>query len=163
MRDATTPEVVDLVEQGAKAVPIEGAAQGTDVLVVAIPAAALADALKRVGDLAGTILVDCTNGIGSEKVAALASGARVVRAFNQQGAETLRDARFDDLRAVSFVAADDDAARQTVLALSRDIGLDSIDAGPHATAPLLDHVTFVWLAISKALGTREIGLTLMRR
>ena len=148
----------------------------TDVLVVAIPAAAAAEALKRVGDLEGTVLVDCTNGIGAgmvmtapagtsspEQMALLASGARVVRAFNQQGAETLRDARFDDQRAFSFVASDDDAARTTVLALSADIGLDSIDAGPLATSRVLDHVTLVWLALSKTLGTREIALTLLRR
>ena len=176
VRDALSPDVVDLVEMGAQTMPIDGAAQGTDVLAVAVPAAAIKEVLKRVGDLAGTILIDCTNGIGAglvmtapagtsspEQMAALAPGARVVRAFNQQGAETLRDARFDDLRAASFVAGDDDAARQVVLALSKDVGLDSIDAGPLASARLLDHITIVWLMASKALGSREIGLTLLRR
>jgi predicted dinucleotide-binding enzyme len=75
----------------------------------------------------------------------------------------LRDATFDDLRAVSFVASDDDEARAIVLALSNDVGLDSIDAGPLATARLLDHLTLLWLATSKALGSRELALTLLRR
>jgi predicted dinucleotide-binding enzyme len=176
VRDPQAPDVVDLVELGAKAIPIDGAASGTDVLVVAIPAGAAAEALARAGDLSGTVVVDCTNGIGAglmmtaphgtssaEQLAASAPGARVVRAFNQQGAETLRDARFDGLRAASFVAGDDETARQTVLALSRDIGLDSIDAGPIAAARVLDHVTLVWLALSKALGSREIALTFLRR
>lgn len=176
VRDQRAPDVVDLVELGAKAIPIDGAASGTDVLVVAVPAAVATEALARAGDLSGTIVVDCTNGIGAglrmtaplgtsgtEQLAARTPGARVVRAFNQQGAETLRDARFDGLRAASFVAGDDEAARQTVLALSRDIGLDSIDAGPIPAARALDHVTLVWLALSKALGSREIALTLLRR
>jgi 8-hydroxy-5-deazaflavin:NADPH oxidoreductase len=176
VRDPMAPDVVDLVEQGAKVIPIEAAAQGTDVLTIAIPAAALREVMKRVGDVSGTIIVDCTNGIGAgltmtapfgtsspEQLAALAPGARIVRAFNQQGAETLRDARFDDLRAASFVAGDDEAARKMVLALSNDLGLDSIDAGPLDMARLLDHLTLVWLATSKALGSRELGLTLLRR
>jgi predicted dinucleotide-binding enzyme len=176
VRDSMAPDVLDLVEQGARAIPIEGSAKGTDVLAIAIPASAVVEALKCAGDLAGAILVDCTNGIGpqmmptapagssgAEQMAALAVGARVVRAFNQQGAETLRDARFDDQRAVSFVAGDDEAARQIVLSLSNDVGLDSIDAGPLSTSRLLDHVTMVWISISKAIGSREIGLTLLRR
>lgn len=176
VRDPLAPEVVDLVEMGAQAIAVDGAAKDADVVAIAIPAAAIAEALKRLGDLSGTILIDCTNGIGPglvttapagssspEQMAALAHGARMVRAFNQQGAETLRDARFDDLRAVSFVASDDDDARAAVLALSANVGLDSIDAGPLATARLLDHITLVWLAASKALGAREIGLTLLRR
>lgn len=176
VRDPMAPEVVDLVEHGASVIPVEGAGQATDVLAIAVPAAALAEVMKRVGDVSGTIIVDCTNGIGPgltmtapagtsspEQLASLAAGARVVRAFNQQGAETLRDAKFDDQQAVSFVAGDDDDARQIVLALSNDIGLDSVDAGPLASARMLDHLTLVWLATSKAVGSRELGLTLLRR
>ncbi len=176
VRDPVAPDVVDLVEQGAKAVAVDSAAKGSDVVVLAIPAAALGEVVPRLGDLGGVVIVDCSNGIGAglvmtapegtsspEQLAALAPGARVVRAFNQQGAETLRDARFDDLRAVSFVAGDDDDARKTVLALSNDIGLDSIDAGALAAARHLDHITLVWLATSKAASSREIGLTLLRR
>lgn len=164
VRDPLAPDVVDLAEQGAKTIAIDGSARDTDVLVLAIPAAAVADALKRAGDLSGMIIVDATNGPWTpQQTAERAPNARVVRAFNQQGAETLRDARFGDLRAVSFVATDDDAARSTVLALSKDIGLDSIDAGPLANAHVVDHVTRVWLALSKALGSREFALTLLRR
>jgi 8-hydroxy-5-deazaflavin:NADPH oxidoreductase len=176
VRDPLAPDVVDLVEQGAKAIPIESAARGTDVIVIATPAAVVGEVLKRMGDLSGAIIVDATNGIGPgltmaappntsspEQMAALASGARIVRAFNQQGAETLRDARFGDLRAASFVASDDEAARKTVLALANDVGLDAIDAGPLASSRVLDHLTLAWLAMSKAVGSREIGLTLLRR
>lgn len=176
VRDPQAPDVVDLVEQGAKVVGIDGAAKGSDVVVLAIPAAAVAETLPKLGDLAGLVVVDCSNGIGAgllmtapegssmpEQVALVAKGARVVRAFNQQGAETLRDARFADLRALSFVAGDDDAARKLVLGLSNDIGLDSIDAGPLAASRHLDHLTLVWLAASKAAASREIGLTLLRR
>lgn len=190
VRDPLAPDVVDLVEQGAKVVGIDGAAKGSDVVVLAIPAAAVPETIPKLGDLAGLVVVDCSNGIrvthpthapegrvvgeglvmtapeGSsmpEQVALMAKGARVVRAFNQQGAETLRDARFADLRALSFVAGDDDHARKLVLGLSNDIGLDSIDAGPLAASRHLDHLTLVWLAASKAAASREIGLTLLRR
>lgn len=176
VRDASTDEVKDLVSFGITAAPVEGVAEGAEVVVIATPFAALGDVLAKIGDVRGKVVVDCTNAVGpgltvaapadssgSEQLAARAPGARVVRAFNQQGAETLRDARFGDLRAVSFVAGDDSDARATVAALSADIGLDTIDAGPLAAARNLDHLTMVWLAASKTLGSRAIGLTLLRR
>lgn len=176
VRDATKAEVKDLVSFGIEPAPVDGSAKDADVIVLATPHAAVDDVLARIGDVRGKIVVDCTNGIGpgltvaapanssgSETIAARAPGSRVVRAFNQQGAETLRDARFGDLRAVSFVAGDDADARAAVGALSADVGLDTVDAGPLEAARSLDHLTMIWLSASKALGSRDIGLTLLRR
>jgi predicted dinucleotide-binding enzyme len=176
VRDPVAPAVVDLVEHGAKAIAIDNAANGSDIVVLAIPANAVAEALPRIGDTKGRILVDCTNSLGpglivsaptssssTERLASLVKDGRVVRAFHQQGAETLRDARFGDQRAASFVASDDDDARRTVLSLSHDVGLDAIDAGPLQASRFLDHLTIVWLTLVKTLGSREIALTLLRR
>jgi hypothetical protein len=174
-RDASSKEVADLVALGALAVPVSGAANGAEVVVFAIPAFAVVDAARSLGSLEGKIVIDCTNAIGkgftlqyghttssSEEIAKSLPGARVVRAFNQQGAETLRDPRFGGLAATSFVAADDDEARHVVLDLTRDVGLDAVEAGPLSSARLLEPMTLLWIALAQAIGTRDFGLSLLR-
>jgi len=176
MRDPVSAAAKDLISFGARAVPVDGAAAGADVVALAVPAAAVAEVVPRLGDLQRKILVDCTNEIGAgmklatragtsspEQIARLARGAHVVRAFNQQGAETLRDARCGDLRALTFVAGDDATARETVLVLARDLAFDAIDVGALESSRLIDHVTTLWLATSKTRDSRGVVLTLLRR
>lgn len=175
LRDPNTEHARELVAFGASVGALDDAATDADVVVLAVPSSVVAGVLPRLGDLQGKIVVDCTNEIGAgatlgtragtsspEQIAHIARGARLVRAFNQQGVETLTDARFDDRRAVSFVASDDAEARAAVAALSGDLSLDTVDAGSLANARLLDHLAIVWLAASQAIGTRSIGLTLLR-
>src|SRR5262249_59323617 len=78
-------------------------AADAEVVVLAVPWAAVPDALAAAGDLDGKILVDATNPLlgglkglalgtdrsGAEEVARLAPGARVVKAWNGLGMQTL--------------------------------------------------------------------------
>lgn len=175
-RDPGSEEVSRLVALGASAVPIAGAANGADIVVLAIPAGAVVETARSLGSLDGKILVDCTNAIGkgftlqyghttssSEEIAKALPGARVVRSFNQQGAEILQNPSFGGLRATSFVAADDDEARHVVRELASDVGLDAVEAGPLSSARYLEPMTLLWIAMAKAIGTREFGLSLLRR
>ncbi|MGZ3449017.1 MAG: NADPH-dependent F420 reductase [Polyangiales bacterium] len=172
VRDRDAAELRELVGLGAEAVALEGAANGVDVVVLAVPAASAIGVVDRIGDLAGKIVVDCTNAIGAgltvspaaEALQAHLPKAHVVKSFNQQGAETLRDPYFaGGIAAVDFVAGDDAAARTTVLGLARDVGLDAVDAGPLAAARFLEWITVAWIATSQSIGTRDFGLALLRR
>lgn len=175
-RDGGSEEARSLHALGAVVSPLRGAADDADAVVFAIPAGAVVDAAKEMGDLTGKVVVDCTNAIGegfslrfghttssAEELAKALPGARVVRAFNQQGAETLVDPVFGALRAASFVAADDADARSLVKGLALDVGLDAIEAGPLASSRYLEPMTMLWIALSRAKGTRELGLALLRR
>ncbi len=175
-RDANAPDVAALVALGAEAIPIEGAAAGAEVVVFAIPAGAVLETAARLGALDGKIVVDCTNAIAkgftlqyghdtswAEVVAKELAGARVVRAFHQQGAEVLQNPRFSGIAATNFVAGDDPEARRVVAGLSLDVGLDTVEAGPLANARLLEPITLLWVAMAQSLGTREFGLSLARR
>lgn len=175
-RDAASEDVRALAALGAQVAPIDGAAEGSDVVVLATPWAAALDAAKRLGSLEGKVVIDCTNAIGkgftlqfghttssAEELAKALPGAKVVRAFHQQGAEVLECPTFEGLAATNFVAADDADARALVRRLSDEVGLDSVEAGPLSSARLLEPVTLFWIATSRALGTREIGLSLLRR
>jgi predicted dinucleotide-binding enzyme len=176
VRDASAPDVAALVALGAEATPVGGAAEGAEVVALAVPAGTVASILPSLGALDGRVVIDATNPIGpgftlvhghttsgAEQLAARIPGARVVKSFNQQGAELLSAPRFDGVPATNFVAGDDEAARRVVMSLTEDVGLEAMDAGPLSRARLLEPLTFAWIAASRALGTREIGLAIVRR
>ena len=88
-------------------------------MVFAVPAAAVIGIAQTMGDLGGKVVVDCTNAIAkgftlqyghttssSEELAKSLPGSRVVRSFNQQGAEILQNPIFDGLAATNFVASE---------------------------------------------------------
>jgi len=175
-RDPASEEVRALTAVGATAVAPPGAAEGADVVVLAVPAAAASEVAKGLGPLTGKVVIDCTNAIGkgfvldhgpstsaAEQLASTLPGAHVVKAFNQQGAEVLAAPVFDGLPAVGFLAGDDAGARATASSLVSDAGLRPMDAGPLAAARYLEPLTLVWLAASRALSTRELGFVLLDR
>lgn len=176
VRDLEAPVVRELVALGARAIPVAGAAMDAEIVFLAVPAGAVASLAPTLGPLDRKIVVDCTNAIGkgfalqhglttssAEELASALPGARVVRSFNQQGAEVLANPMFDGARATNFVASDDDEARAVVAGLARDLGLDAVEAGPLSSSRLLEPMTILWVAMAKAMGTREFGLSLLRR
>lgn len=115
-----------------------------DVIVLAVPWARVPEALRSLGDVSGTIVIDTTNnrvgprpedvvdlgGRGSsEVVAELVPRARVVKAFNHQPIPALALlTRRSDPWAL-FVAGDDPTAKALVAQLIREIGGLPIDTG----------------------------------
>lgn len=63
MRDSGAKEVQDLVALGARALPVAEAATSAEVVVFAIPAGAVVQTAKALGNLEGGVVVDCTNAI----------------------------------------------------------------------------------------------------
>ncbi len=176
VRDPETADVQELVGLGARAVPVAGAAASAEIVVLAVPAGAVPSIAATLGALDQKIVIDCTNAIGkgftlqyghttssSEELAKALPGARVVRSFNQQGAETLDNAIFDGQPATNFVAGDDADARAIVVELARDVGLDAIEVGGLASSRLLEPITLLWVSMAKAIGTRQFGLSVLRR
>lgn len=107
-------------------------AQGADVVVLAVPAAAAPDVLAVAGSLDGKVLVDATNNLSGgpdgTEVGALAPGARVVKAFNTVFATFMHDTPPE--RPASLVLCGDDAnAKATVAELVRAVGFEPVDAG----------------------------------
>ena len=118
----------------------ETAASG-EVVVLAVPAAAAPEALESAPSLAGKVLVDATNNVsggpGGLEIAALAPGARYVKAFNTVFATFMHDTppRFP----ASLVYCGDDAeAKSTVAVLIADLGFEPVDVGGADVTPLVD-------------------------
>jgi predicted dinucleotide-binding enzyme len=120
------------------------AAADQDIVVLAVKWSSVQAALFSVRDWKGRILVDATNRIASfdpfslgdisgrtssEMVADMASGARVVKAFNSVPMSWISDFSPTKPRTVLFVSGDHTEAKRPVSDLIEQVGLTSIDLG----------------------------------
>jgi 8-hydroxy-5-deazaflavin:NADPH oxidoreductase len=130
----------------------ETAAAG-DVVVLALPAAAVADALARTGSLAGKVVVDATNNVSGGpaglEIAELAPGARYVKAFNTVFSTFMHDTPPSSPATLAY-CGDDEDAKATVAALASDLGFEPVDAGGTEITPLVE--AFARLLIGLAYG-----------
>jgi predicted dinucleotide-binding enzyme len=178
VRDTGKPEVQSLVaETGASGRSVEEAAQAGDVLVLAVPYAALDGLLPVIApSAAGKIVIDSTNAFGpgrtlrfppstsaAEETAKRLPGARVIKAFNTQGAEVLSRPVYGDTRATAFYCGGDPDAKRVVGGLIADVGLEPVDIGPLENARLLEVMTLVWFAAVAVSGSRDVAFKLLRR
>ncbi len=176
--DGKAQALVAKIGHGASIASVPKAVADAEVVVLATPAGANADAIASAGDLAGKILIDVTNPLkpdlsgltvgpdssGAELVAKLAPRARVYKALNQTGFENMADPVFPAGRAVMFVAGDDPAGKSVVLRLVGELGFEAIDAGDLAVARLLEPLAMLWihLMVRRKLG-RKFAFGLLRQ
>ncbi|AEN08010.1 MULTISPECIES: NAD(P)-binding domain-containing protein [unclassified Streptomyces] len=138
------PLAKDLGALAAAAPPEEAAA--ADLVVLAVPWPQIPDAVAGFPRLDKTIVIDATNQFvslsprpeiadlgdltGSEYVASLLPGARVVKAFNALYAQFIApDPRHEAGRQVLFLAGDDADAKDTVKDLTSEFGFAPVDLG----------------------------------
>lgn len=135
------------------------AAAWAEVVILAINWGQVEDVLDAVGGVAGKVLVDCINPYDfQDDLRALVqphqsaaeliqekTSAKVVKALNQVGAPVMAKARAYKVPPVQFAAGDDQAAKETVLALLRDIGFDARDVGPLSRARELEGMARLWI------------------
>jgi len=146
----------ELADLGAEVTSAADAADGAEVVVLAVPGAAVADVLAEAAtSLDGTIVIDATNNVrgggplnASAAVASVAPRASYYRAFNTLGWESFATPTFPDgQRADLFYAGPDGAGKQTVERLISDIGLRSIWVGGPDHVETVDGVTRLWFAL----------------
>jgi 8-hydroxy-5-deazaflavin:NADPH oxidoreductase len=143
--------------------PIEG---HVVVLAVYYPDA-LGAAEQYADQLAGKVVVDITNavnesfdglvvppdGSATEELAALAGGARWVKAFNTTFAIPLKSGTVAGHKLDVLLAGDDADAKGKVAALARDGGLNPIDVGPLKRARELEAAGLLHMGVQNELGT----------
>ncbi|WTF82250.1 NAD(P)-binding domain-containing protein [Streptomyces sp. NBC_01594] len=89
----------------------------------------LIDATNQFTSLTPAVVADLGNTTGSEFVARLAPGARVVKALNTLFAEYINTPRRAAGRVVLFHAGDDAAAKTEVATLAEEFGFIPLDVG----------------------------------
>jgi predicted dinucleotide-binding enzyme len=157
--------------------PAEAAASG-EVVVFATPWPATEEAIRSAGNLAGKIVIDCTNPLkpdlsglevghttsGAEMVAEWARGAKVFKAFNTTGFNIMANPIINGIPTVMFVCGDDEAAKPVVLQLASDVGFEAVDAGKLTQARLLEPWALLWIHLALKGGAgRDFGFALVRR
>ena len=98
-------------------------------------------------------LVTPPDGSAAQELAALASGARLVKAFNTTFATTLRAGDVAGQPLDVFMAGDDDHAKRAVAQLAEDGGLRPVDVGPLGRARELEAAGFLHMTVQGTLGT----------
>lgn len=159
----------------------EAAAFG-EVVVLAVPGAAAAEAVRAAGSLAGKVVIDCTNAVTwrtpegpaltvggttsqAEEIAKLATGAHVVKAFNTTYAALLRSGgQFGSQKANVFYCGDDAAAKAKVARLAEEMGFEPVDLGPLRMARLLEPFALIMIQLQGMPGmSSDMGYRLLRR
>ena len=161
-REPGRPEVARLcADTGATASPPAAAAAGAEVVILALPWSAAEAAVRELGPLAGTVVIDCMNPLGmvggalglllghatsgGEAVQGWLPAARVVKTLNQVGAEIMAGNAHLPHRPVQFVAGNDAAAKDIAMGLLRDLGFEPLDAGGLERARLLEPLAMLWI------------------
>jgi predicted dinucleotide-binding enzyme len=138
-------QIVNELGRGATAVPKEEAA-ACEMVLLAVPWDNLTETLAGLPQWKNQILIDGVNPfhgksgnfspaeVGnlstSQFVAALAPGARVVKAFNHMLVPNLEaDPVLNEGRRVAFISADDDSAKKRVRSLLEECGYSVVDLG----------------------------------
>jgi predicted dinucleotide-binding enzyme len=144
----------------ARAGTVSEAAQGSDVLLLAVPWSCLVDVLGQAGDLAGKVIVTCSlpmhdddNGLeiantssGAEELAKLLPRTGVVSAFGTLPSEVffaVFKGRRKKTRPTMVYCGDDKRAKKVAARLIRDTGFDPVDVGPLRIARFLEPFTLL--------------------
>lgn len=150
------------------------AAQGAEIVVLAVPYTAHKDTLSGVKDaLQGKVLVDVTvpmnpndifrvsvpaGGSASKEAQALVGdGVKVVTAFQNISSTHLK--KLDAvIECDVLVCGDDDAAKQAGMTLVKDAGMRPWDAGPLDNAVVIEGLTPILLGINKRHKVKGAGI-----
>jgi predicted dinucleotide-binding enzyme len=143
---------------GAQVAPIGTAIGSADVVIVAVPAEAVADLAAAHGEaLEGKLVIDATNKMGgqaSNSRALLPAGVRYARAFNTLGGENMANPVFDGGRADMFFSGPE-TDRATLDAVIEGVGLRPVYVGADEEE-LVDALFRLWitLAVKQGRGRR---------
>ena len=173
VRDPSDPKYDN--GDGVPLATVADAAREADAILLAVHWGAVDSVLAECGPIGGKTLIDCINAldfanqlawlippdISGAEIIAGKTDARVVKAFNQVGADAMARAGDYAARPLQFAAGDDDAAKKQVLALMADIGFDARDAGPLSAARDLESMARLWIAQAFAGMDGETAWALM--
>jgi hypothetical protein len=153
---------------GRKTAPTKGAVRPADVVFLATPFQANDGILQGIaGELAGKVLIDCTNPVGpglshglrsaqsgSELVQKLAPNARVVKAFSIYGFENFENSAYPsyNVKPVMMYCGNDAAAKATAAGLIAELGWEPLDVGGLEQALHLEHMTLLWVRMVRVKG-----------
>jgi predicted dinucleotide-binding enzyme len=169
VREPNSEKVKNLLERtghNAQAVGVAEAAAAADIIVFATPWSGTREAIEAAGNLAGKLVVDCTNPIApdlkglsigtttsaGEQVALWAEGAKVVKAFNTTGSGNMASPKYGSQPVTMFICSDDPEAREAVAQLAKDVGFEPCITGPLYHARYFEPMAMLWVDMAYLQG-----------
>lgn len=136
-----------------------GDASRADVVVVAVPSGAIADALAKVSGIEGKVAIDATNAFGGrdERFESLAHevksivGGPTAKAFNVNFARLYDEVARQSVPPGNLIAAEG-GARELAEQLSRDAGYEPLHTGGLDRARALEDFVAPLFGVSESLG-----------
>jgi 8-hydroxy-5-deazaflavin:NADPH oxidoreductase len=138
-----------------------GNAADADVVLLAVLAEAVPDALSGVTGLRGKVVLDATNRLGGEtppggypsfaEYVKAQTGGPTAKAFNLNFGQLLERAATVSLRP-NNIWVGDEGARSAVEQLSRDIGMEPLNAGPLENAAIEEEFAKMLVAMVRDAG-----------
>lgn len=138
-------------------------ANGTaDIFILAVPYAAEAEIASQIREAAtGKIVISISNPINgsmtalvtapdtsaAEELQKLLPEAKVIKAFNTTFAADFTQPVIDDKQVDAFIAGNDEAAMQTVAALTETAGFNPIMAGDLPVSNTLEHMQLLLMQL----------------
>lgn len=171
-RDPTGPTVRTLASDiGASVASHADAVADAEVVLFALPGAAIASAVEPLGPaLEGKIVIDATNNRQASEpnsvasISAVAPGAVVARAFNSLGWENFANPDFDGTSADLLWCGPDGEPGAVVERLIADVGLRPIRVGGLDQLHLVDMLAGLWFALALGQGRgRHLAFKVLSR
>ncbi len=137
---------------GREAGAVRQAGEFAQIVILAVPFGQIDNAVQELGSsVAGKVVIDATNALtpqmelaigfttsGAEELQRKLPEAKVVKAFNTTFAAAMSSGQINGEKLAGLVAGDDAGAKAEVLGLVQQLGFDPVDAGPLASARLLE-------------------------
>src|SRR5947209_825555 len=133
-----------------------GDVSGADLVLMAVPGGAVAEAFETVTGWEGKTVIDATNLIGTEPPEGFASNAEFIKSRTSGPTAKSFNVNFMSLldrlgeahAKPSNVWCGDDEAREAVEQLTRDAGYEPVHAGGLESASVQEVAVKLWFAIS---------------
>jgi len=173
-------EAAKAAGNNSKSANVREAVGLAELVLLAVPYGAVKEVLSDAGPLLkDKVLIDATNALtddysglklgfttsAAEEIQKLASGAKVVKAFNTVFADVYasRNPKIKGNKVSVFYAADDKEAKMKVADLISKMGFDAVDAGPLKAARNLEPMALLNIGLGYGLGNgTSIGFSFLR-
>ena len=155
-----------------------GAAEGSELIVLAMLGAAVLDAIALAGPehFADKVVIDATNPLdfsggepalavghtdsGGEQVQCALPDARVVKAFNTVGNALMVDPDPPGGPPTMFIAGEEEEAKGIVADVLADFGWNAFDVGGIEQSRQLESLGLLWVAVGHSRGAWDHIITL---
>lgn len=165
--NSTISALLEKTGQNARAVVPKEAAAEAELIVLAVPYAAVEELLLSFGDLRGKVIIDCINAVRfrrqeislampsmAETIARLAPGAYVVKTLNTTSTTYMLNPDHPRGTVSMPIAGDDPAAKGRVTALVEALGFHAVDVGPLSNARYLEAMGALYIHMNAIQGRR---------